>query len=252
MRKIIFRVIAALVLLLVILLGIGWAFVDTLAKKGIEKGATYALGVDTTVSDVDLSLLHGSLELEGLNIANPPNFTTSHLMNMGKLETSLVTSSLMGDTVEVTKFEIDSLDVNIEKEAGLNMQTNVSKIMDNLQKLSSGEAKKDEEGAGGKKVKIDRVLITNVVAHFSLGSGLPDAKVEIPEILLTDVTSDNAGGMVISELAPRLITAILQAVLEQAEGKVSPLAAGIMSTLNKEVAGASKSFGGSIKITTEK
>lgn len=264
MRKLIFRIIAALLLLVIIALGIGWAFIDTLAEKGIEKGATYALGVETTVDDVDLSLLKSSLKIEGLNIANPPKFTTPHLMNMSKLETALVASSLIGDTVEVTKFEIDGLDVNIEKEDGLSLQTNVSRIMENLDKLSSGKGKTDEEGSGGKKFKIDRILITNVVVHFHLVQGsallgdltkeLSETKIEIPQILLTDVTSDNAGGMVMSELTAKVVTAILQAVLQEAENKLPTGTGAILAELRKSVEARSKSLGigEGLKITVEK
>lgn len=237
MRKIIFKLIMVLFVLIIIALGIGWALIDTLAEKGIEKGATYALGVETTVDDVDLSLLNSSLELEGLKISNPPNFGTPHLMKMDKLETELVASSLMGDTVEVTKFEIDGLDVYIEQTL---TGSNVSKIMENLEKLSSGK-KPDEEGAGGKKVKIGRILITNTVAHLNLG-GLAEGTVKIPEILLTDVTSDNANGVVMSELTAKLVTAILSAVLEEA-GEQMPLAGSMLGILQKQVSGVSESFG---------
>ena len=232
MGKIIFKLLILLIVLVVIAAGIGWAMIDTLAETGIEKGASYALGVKTTVGKVDLSLLGGTLAIEHLRIANPSGFNTPHLMNTTRVETELKTNTLLSDTVEFSKFEIDGLDVNVEGNFSGN---NIAKIMANLEKFSFG---KDKPG-DGKKIKVDRILITNVVGHFSLG-GLAKATVNIPPIELRNVTSDNAEGLVISELTARIVTAVLQAVLENSQGDLS---VGLKTLLNVDMSGAVKAMG---------
>jgi len=68
------KLVAAVVLLVVIVAGIAWLYIDSIATTGIEEGATYALGVPTTVEDVSVSLLGGTVKIFGLTVANPEGF----------------------------------------------------------------------------------------------------------------------------------------------------------------------------------
>jgi len=234
MGKKILKLVIVLIILVVVAAGIGWAMIDTLAEAGIEKGATYALGVETTVAQVDLSLLRGTLAIDQLKMANPSGFDSPHLINTTRVATELKTDTLFSDTVELSKFEIDGLDVNIE---GNLSGSNIARIIENLKKFSSDKDKAETEG--GKKIKVDRILITNVVAHFSLGK-LAKATVKVPPIELRDVTSDNAEGVVISELSARIFIAVLQAVLENSQ---SDLPGGLKTLLNVDMSGVAKSMG---------
>ena len=65
----------ALVLGLVIA---GFIYIDTVAKAAIETGATFALGVDTTVEEVAIGIFSGTSEIAGLKVANPENYTTAY------------------------------------------------------------------------------------------------------------------------------------------------------------------------------
>ncbi len=216
MKKLL-RILLALVALIVVALTVAVLLIDSIAKAAVEKGASYALGVETTVEELDLSLTRGRLTMDGLRIANPPGFSSSHLMRSGRFDLELRTASIFGQTVELRKFEIDGLDVNIEQKL---LGSNVSKVLENLKRF---ETAGDADEAPGKKVRVDRVIVRNVVAHFHLLPALAPAgpiTVEVPEIELTGVTSDDAGGVVIGELVRRLIPKLLERIFQQAGGKV--------------------------------
>ena len=59
--KLLRRALLVLLVLVLLFFAAGWIFLDPLVAKGIEKGASYATGVETKVAKVDASLLSGKL-----------------------------------------------------------------------------------------------------------------------------------------------------------------------------------------------
>jgi hypothetical protein len=233
MKKLLRILVVAVAVLLAAVL-IAWFMIDSIVKTGVEKGATYALEVPTTVGSVNLSLIHGQFMMNKLMIANPEGFKSPYLMDSGKFDIQTDPGTLFTDSILLKKFELDGLDVNIEQAAG---GSNVNKIMDNLKRFQgSGEPAKKEEPAekkSGKKVRVDKVTIRNVAAHFYLLTGQP-ITVNVPEIELTGVTSDDSNGVVVGELVSRLIPAILAGVAKQAQGVVP---ADVLNDMNSQIAG---------------
>ncbi len=208
------RILLGVLVALVVLAMVGWMWIDVIAKTAVEKGSTYALGVETNLDSMSLSLLRGRMVMDGLRIANPEGFSDSHLMKSGTFDVDLDTGSIFSDTIVLNKFELDGLELNIEQRIG---GTNVSKIMDNLKRFES--EKKDTEPSD-KKVQIDTITIRNVVVHYSLASGLPPVTIKLPEIVLEDVASDDSGGIIVAELVGRMFVGILKAVIAESEGLV--------------------------------
>jgi hypothetical protein len=216
MRKAV-KILLAVGVLVVAALVVLWLALDWIAESAIEHGATYALGVPTTVGDVDLSLLGGEVTIRELAVANPEGFQTPHMMRLDRLNVRVRPGSLMEDAVEVEQFVIEGLDVYIEQKIG---KSNVSVILGNLEKFGT-EGGGEKKEAGGKKLKVGHVQIRNVVAHVQvlpIGGQTSTLTVKVPEILLDDVTSDSGGGVVIAELAARLVPAVLAAILEKGKG----------------------------------
>ena len=240
-----------ILIVIALLLAVAWLSIDYLAKAGIEAGGTYALGVKTTVDSVSLGLLSGQARVNDLAIANPEGFKTPHLMKAGRIEVGVNTGSLLGDTIQVDKFEIDGLDLNLEQKVGA---TNISALLDNIKKAGGGQqapASKDAKESGGRKVKVDQIRITNVVAHVQvlpIGGGATTLELKIPEIILKDVTQDNAAGVAVPELMRRLVPAILAAVVEKGKGVIPDadlkrLGTDVASTAQALSAGAGKLVG---------
>jgi hypothetical protein len=227
MKKIILRIILGFVLVMILAVVAVLLLIDPIAKSGVEKGASYALGVETTVDSVDVRLLDGQVIMDDLNIANPEGFTSDHLVHTGQLDVQVDPGSFFSEAVQVRKFELDGLEMHIEQKLG---SSNVSQIMDNIKRLSKDEDKeKQTSEAPSKKVKVERILIKNVVAHFHMLVG-PALKVEVPTIELKDVSSDGAGG-VAGQLASQIFSAVLEAVLKSAKGIVP---ADFLEGLDKE------------------
>jgi len=215
--KRLFRAVMMLILLLIIVLVAAVFFIDRLAKAGIEEGTGYALGVNVDAEGVRLDLLDGQLTMDRLDLANPEGFASPHLMQIGKFDLTVRLATMLSDTIVVDRFEVDGLDLNVEQ--GL-PQNNVVEVIDHVRKLIASGAKPKREG---KKVKVNRITIRNIVANFhypgsSLLGGSPT--VRLPVIELTDVTSDDPAGVAIHELAARVFPAVVKAVIERGGASV--------------------------------
>ena len=234
-------VVLALIIIAVVILMIS---IDAIAKFGVERGGSYALGVDTTLDSLKLGLLSGELTMNGLRVANPAGFSGQQFMKSGRFELSVRPASLLSDTIQVNKFELDGLEIDIEQRTS---GSNVGTILDNLKRLG-GEKKKGQENtkeqpSEGKKVMVDKVLVKNVQARFHL---LPEVSplpitVKVPEIELTNVSSEDAGGVVVAQLVARILPAILKSVLDAGEGVVP---ADFLKTVNTQLTQTVKAIGG--------
>jgi len=230
MKKKLLSTVVAVVLVVVIVIAAGLFFIDSLAKGGIEKAGTHAMGVETTLGGADIGLFSGSFGLDAFNVANPAGFPAPHFLDLGKAEMELKVGSLLSDTVVVPRIELKGIDLILEKKDG---QYNYQAILDNLAKLSSGEKSAEPAAEGGKKVMVEQVLVTDVkVTAPAIGD--KSITINIPMIKLTNVGSDSDKGVLVSELISQITGAIFQAILANA-GDLLPAAmfAGLESSLGQ-------------------
>ncbi|MCP4908160.1 MAG: hypothetical protein GY910_24575, partial [bacterium] len=74
MKKFLFRGLLVLVGLVIVLVIVLYFTINTIAAREIESAATDALGVETTVGAVRISLFEGRTEILDLDIANPTGY----------------------------------------------------------------------------------------------------------------------------------------------------------------------------------
>ena len=231
------------VLVVLVLIGVGalWWNVDRVASKAIEYGVPYAMGVEGDAETVSLSLIGGQLTVTKLVVGNPPGFETPFLMNADSLEVDVKIRSLWEDTVIVPRIEMNDLTLHIEEKP--DKTTNVSVVMENLEKFGGPTDPSQPDPATGKKYRVDRVVIRNIVAHVrptGLAGTAGPITVEVPEIVMTNITQENQG-VAISELSRRLMPAIIAAVINKAGGLIPEALAG---ALKADVAKLAADVGG--------
>ncbi len=202
-----------LVVLLILLIGGVVFYIDKAAKTLIERGGTYALGVETTVDSADVRLLAGDFRMQGFAVANPEGFDADHFLSLDNAGVDLDIGSLRADTIELPTLFLTGLAMAIEREGG---KANYSVILDNLKSLESGEEDDAAEGPSKKFVIHEIVLRDNVVTVevLPLGGELSTVAVSIAEIRLEEIGSDSDTGVVISDLMNLIVQAVLTSVLE--------------------------------------
>jgi hypothetical protein len=211
--KIFLTILAVLIVIIIAAVLALFMYIDYAAKVGIERGATYALGVQTTVGGADVGIFSGEFGMTGLNVANPEGFDTPHFLKLDDSAVAVSLGTLRQDTVDLPRLHLTGLDMNLEKKAG---KSNYDVILDNLKRLESGEKPKDETGEG-KNFVIREVLIKDVnvqVDVLPIGGELSRVKVPIDEIRLTDVGTGDQNGVKFTELADVILKSLFAAVIE--------------------------------------
>lgn len=208
------RRLVGLVFILVVLAVVLFFSADTLAEGAVEKGGTWALGVETTLDDADVGLLTGSFALEGLRVANPPGFRSEPMLEMRWGGTELDVGSVFKDTIRVDNLTLEGIKLRLEQSAG---KTNYGVIVDSLKRFESKDGKPSE----GKKYIIKEIVIHGVecvVDLLPIGGALTSTPVKIPELRLADVGTESNQGVILAEVMSVVVKALFQAVAERGAG----------------------------------
>lgn len=232
MKKLVVRGLAVLVLLALLALGTVLIFIDPIVRATIEKGGTYATGVETTVESTDVGLTSPRFDLSGLSIANPPGFSPKFL-ELAQAHASWDSGSLFSDKLEIRSIVVDGLVLHLER---TDQGTNWSPILAQLEQLSGKEKSAPAESGGKKRsIQIDKLEIRGARAELDV-QGLPvvsgKTSVALPPIVLENFKSDGSA----VEITAAVLRAVVGAVIEQSAksgGGVFPK--DVLSGLNKDV-----------------
>lgn len=206
-----------LLLLLVVIALVGVLFyLDAIVKSSVERGATIALGVETTLDSADLEILGGSVELDGLAVANPEGFEADHFLTLDETEVVVTMKSLRQPVVHVPKISLEDLHVVLERRDG---KANYQHIMDNLGRFKRPGKEPSADEAEGKRYIIDELSIEDTrvdVQLLPVGGSLTTAKVELPVIKLEDIGAKDGKGVLLSELSGIIVQAVLEEISKSA------------------------------------
>jgi hypothetical protein len=193
--------------LVIIAIGAVVYYIDAIAKTGVERATTTALGVNTSLGAMDIAILGGECEMEKLRIDNPSGYKTDYFFAMDHAAIAVNLGSLTGDKVVVPRLELEGLVINLEKQQG---KSNYEVILENLRKQQSTEPTPDEK-AEGKKFVVERLVIRDITVNAQLFDMVPTAIV-VPEIILEDIGSDSDTGLLLDQLSGTIIEAVMASV----------------------------------------
>jgi hypothetical protein len=215
-------------------------YINQIVGGAIERGASYALGVDTRVGFVRLRLLPADFRLRRLRIANPPGFDEPRFLALSSAEIDVARETLLEDVVVIPLFALDDIDVALEREG---KQTNYGVILENLSRFESGEPPAQEaepyDAGSERRFIVKRLVISDVTAHVEwsgLASDQSALKVVIPQIELKDIGAHNAQGVVMSEFSAIVMKAILGSIARYG----TDLPGVMLGELNKGLGGVAR------------
>ncbi len=231
------KIIAVLALLLIIavvgVVVLAFTQVDKIAKEAIERGGTYAMQVETTVDTVDVNITGGTASLNGLNIANPAGFDTSHFLRMGDANASMNIESIRSDTIVMPSITLSGIDVILDKGGN---PSNYNTILNSLKRFESSGQDAPPADQGGKKLIINSLKLQDInirVANMpGISLAVGDVAVNIPEIELRDVGKEES--MTTAEVINLVVKTVLAAAVE-AGGGIIP--ADVLGELGNGLAG---------------
>jgi hypothetical protein len=229
---------------------------DTIVGKGIEAGATRALGVDTSVGLVRVGLITGTFSARRFRIDNPPGFETDHFFSFRRIHFEIPPDSLKQDTIVVPLLEIDGVEVALET---VNGKKNYEVILDNLERFSkSGSADPNakppsaEDEASGKELVIHEAVIRNITASLDVGTAGVKAgrvAVEIPELRLRPNKETGSAEASVAQVTEVIVTAVLIGIAKKAPAELAKglfKGLGGLTTVTVEIPGALATGAGSV------
>ncbi len=222
-------VVVLFVLILVIALLIN-VFGDRALKVGIETGAANALKVNVRLNDAALSIFGGKLNLNGLEVDNPQGYQHPQMLTLANTFVAVNIGSLMSDTVEIEKIQLDNISLTIEQKG---LTNNLQEILGNLPKSDTPPSSSDKPG---KKLRIKELQINGVEVNAKL---LPvPGRADTVKLRLTPMTLRNLGtneDLDVAELTGIILKAIAGGVMEQGKDilpldMINDLGKGVLGT----------------------
>jgi hypothetical protein len=230
--KFILKAVIALFVLIVIALGVGVYYIDSIAKKAIEYGGTEALGVTTSLESIDIALMDGRTSMKNLSIANPQVFDAQQLMQLGKGTLAINLKSLTQDTIIIPEISFSDLSLNIEQK---DRASNIKKLMDSMSAkapadTTEGQPRQDESSAkAAKQFIIERVVLNNIQVNdkiSAMNNVLTSTSITIPTIQLKGI-GKSTNGLPMEAIIKELVNAILNASINNS-GSLSKSLSGLL------------------------
>ena len=241
MKKIIlWLVIGVVVLLIVGILAVGLSL-DKIVKTGIETVGPKITQTTLTVDSVNLSLLSGSVAINGLVLGNPEGFKTAQALSLGQAAVSIVPKSIFADKVIIHYVEVRDAEITFEGSPfGAN---NLSKLMDNVNSPAAKNASAPnppaaapaQKSGAGRKLQVDDFLITGAKVHATI-TGIPGVALKEITVPIPDIHFSNLGqgpdGITAGELTQKILqevsTDTIKAVADNAKNLLGGAANGIL------------------------
>lgn len=212
MKKIIVRLLVAVLILIVLAVVCVGLFLDTAVKKGVETVGPALTKVDVKLASAKLSILSGSGKLSGLVVGNPEGYKTPSAISIGSASLALKPGSLLSDKLVIKSINLQAPEITFETDLKGN---NLKKIMSNLEEATGGSGKAktstpETEKKANKKLEVDEFVISGAKVHVSITAlGGQSATVALPEIRLTDLGT-GPEGITVAELSKRVLNVLIE------------------------------------------
>lgn len=170
----------------------------------------------TTVKleNVRIELLNGLVQLDGLEIGNPPGFTAPHAVRLGTARVRLDVRSALSGTVVIDEILVEAPDITFE---GL-PTSNLSVIQGNVTAAGSSKPADDKPAkpavSGSKKFLIKKFTLTHGRVAASVGG--QSLRLSLPDIHLTDIGKETGGAT-----PEQVASAVFSAITRSATGAVT-------------------------------
>jgi hypothetical protein len=261
MKKLIIRLLIALVVVVILAFVAVGLFLDGAIQKGVETFGPKLTKVDIKLQSVSLSLLSGGGTIKGLVVGNPEGFKTPSAINVGAATLSLNPGSLLSDKIIIKSINVQGPEITYETDL---KHSNLNKILANVQEATGGagqepakptEPAPPKEAKPAKKLQVDDFVISGAKVRVSLTTSLVKGTATVP---LPDIHLQNLGagpdGITPAELTKQVLDAVVKGVTQAASGAVADISKGAIyvtkdaaSTGSNALQKATKGIGGLFK-----
>ena len=156
---------------------------DALVKQAIERYGPSITGVSVTVKSVDFEPAHGKGAITGLQLGNPPGYSSPRAFTLGEMHLEIDFSTLASDVVHLKEVTLNAPVITYERGPG---GDNLSAIQKHIEAKTGGSGKTDSSSE--KKFVIDNLYVRNAKVQYGESVSLP-----MPDLHLRDVGKKSNG-----------------------------------------------------------
>ena len=200
------RLLIGLVLVFGVVLLLGYVYLGSAAKAGIEYAGEFALKTDVRVDSVTLSPLNGNGAISGLTIANPEGFSDANAFALGAIEVQLSVPSVFEELVVIDLVRIAQPQITYETTLS---RDNLRTLIANLPSSGQGAASSESSAGPAKQLVIRRFEILG--PQLTVVSALGSAPVTLPDIILSDIGGPS-GGVSVAEAAGTVLRELIASI----------------------------------------
>lgn len=201
MKKIIY-ILLALIAIFVIALTLGF---DTLGKKYAQQYAQELLKTPVHISQFNSSLFGKSLNIDFIEVQNPPNFNNKNALSLAHF--SLQLGAISGNLITIDQLYFDGLHFVLEQS---NSKVNLTQLLNNLDQSKSRSPipliEKNSKEIDDTRIKIKHFKVSNITLKV-------DTKWLKTTLKVADISANNFGGksgVKIDEIGTKIAQTILQ------------------------------------------
>lgn len=210
MKKWAVRLVAGAAIVLLVAVVVIVLILDGATRSAIERNATDALDVRTTLDGANVKLLGRRLDLHQLEVSSPEGFDeTPRFVRLGHATTDLSLFDLPRERIELQQLLLEDVEVHLDRSGG---RANYNVILENLKAFQDrGESDREKE------LFIHEVVLRDITVHvrvLPIGGDLTRLELSIPEIVIEDVGSGE-DGVSTAKLVGVITTALLAGIFQQ-------------------------------------
>ena len=193
---------------------------EDIVKTVVNKYGSQITGTDVRLKGFSLSLTNGEGAVKDLTVANPANYKTPYLLELGGVKVKVNLKSLTTDTVIIDEIRVDKPVITYEM---LSLtQNNIKQLQDNISQNTAAAEKTEardaaqpnenkESEAAGKKIIIKLVSINEgeLRAQMPLQNKNGTVSVKLPPINIKGIGENRQGGDSIAASISVILTKIL-------------------------------------------
>jgi uncharacterized protein involved in outer membrane biogenesis len=205
-----FKIIAGLILVVVIVVVVGVLNLDRGIKAAVETLGPKYTQADVSLNEVDLSLKTGKGSLRGLTVGNPAGFKTAQAFSLGEITVQVDTSTVTSDVIVIEQIRI--LAPQITYESGKN-GSNLDQLQKNVTAAAGGTGETpgtEQDDSAEKAVKLiirDLQISDGKLSYSNALLGDKTVDVALPAIQLTNI-GEKSGGATSAEVVKQVLAAI--------------------------------------------
>lgn len=209
-------------LLVVILVVAGIAYlglsnINALIKNAVETVGPQVTKTDVSLSAVDFKLTEGRGELHGLVIGNPPGYNSEYAFSLGTVALQVDPVSVTGPVIVIKEILVDGAKLVAEQKDLT--KSNLVDLLNNMKGGGKAEApapaSDSDGGASDVRLMVERFSFVNSSAQV-LTQQWGEKTLSLPAVKLKNI-GDKTTGVSPEELAQ----VMLQSVIEQTKKQVS-------------------------------